>query len=85
MLENKTTSVADMSAVYQELVSSLQQWSADALPLLNGSGRPFNGAVVKLDATFDSLAVSDSSDALVLKVLQLLMPSFSHSLKSHVG
>ena len=52
-LEKLGTMAVQMSPVYTHLVDKLTAWGEDAADLLDKSARPFDGAVVKVDAIFD--------------------------------
>ena len=83
VLESRDVSIIDMSVKYQSLVAYFQQWSSDASSLLDGSARPFLGAVVKIDSVSDSLFTPHSIDATTLELLQLLCTVF-HSFTSRL-
>ena len=48
-LESTTSTIADMSRVYEQLCDSFDKWKDDATDLLDGSARPFSGAIVSVD------------------------------------
>ena len=77
-LENRNITILKMSHIYTDLHSNLVKWSEDASPLLEGSARPFDSAVVPVsDEILNTLVSPAPSDDITLEILQLLAGNYA--------
>ena len=78
VLEDRSVSILDMSKRYTYLYERFITWASDASPLLDGSGRGFEGVSVDMtDTVLNSLLQPSSLDAVTLDVLQILSANFA--------
>eukprot|EP00117_Sycon_ciliatum_P031042 scpid18084/ scgid24353/ len=77
VLANPSVHIADMSEVYTAICNKLDAWQDDPQDLLDGSARPFPGAIASVDEVSTSLFTADSSDEETSVILQLLSRSFA--------
>lgn len=83
LLESDTP-ILEMNKKYQHMVACFEEWTCNAMPILNGEARLFKEYPPHIDTVSDSLLKPTSEDFLVQEILEALFAGFSALLKRMV-